>query len=142
MFVHWLTAEDAILRQLTDYGFDNEKASAYRALNKLGPSEASTLASYLKFDRVKTYRVLERVRSVGVVESSLSKPMKFIALPLEKAIDLLIVEFREKVSKMEASKEELIQPWTKIPTLEEALSGPKFKIHQGRLGYIRGFQGW
>ncbi len=59
--------------------------------------------------------------------------MKFTALSLEKAIDLLIVEFREKVSKMEASIEELVQAWTKIPTLAEPLSGPKFKIHQGSL---------
>ncbi|HEY4672885.1 MAG TPA: helix-turn-helix domain-containing protein, partial [Nitrososphaerales archaeon] len=126
-------AEDAVVSQLTDYGLDNEEARAYIALNKLGPSKASTLASVLKFDRVKTYRILDKLRSVGIVESSLSKPMRFTAVPLEKALDSLIVEFREKVTKMEASKEELLQAWAKLPTLAEPLSGPKFKIHQGRL---------
>ena len=126
-------AEDAIVSQLTDYGLDNEEARAYIALNKLGPSKASTLASVLKFDRVKTYRILDSLRSAGVVESSLSKPMRFTAVSLEKAVDSLIVEFREKVTKMEASKEDLLEAWAKLPTLAEPLSGPKFKIHQGRL---------
>lgn len=133
MPVHAGMAEEAIVAQLTEYGLDPEEARAYIALNKLGSSKASTLASVLRFDRVKTYRILERLRSAGIVESSLSKPMKFTAVPLEKAIDSLIVELRDKVRKMETSKEDLLEAWTKLPTLTEPISGPKFKIHQGRL---------
>ncbi len=125
--------EEAVIQQLSQYGLTNEEAKAYLGLNKLGPSKASTLASLLRFDRVKTYRILDSLRSLGIVESSLSKPMKFTAVPLEKAVDSLVMELKERVRKMESGKDDLLEAWSKLPTLTAPITGPKFKIDQGRM---------
>ncbi|MBI2184069.1 MAG: hypothetical protein HYU39_03825 [Thaumarchaeota archaeon] len=121
------------MSQLTTYGLSEEEARVYVDLAKIGSSKASTIASRLRYDRVKTYRILNKLRDKNIVESSLSKPIRYTAAPLERTIETLVQGVKDTLRNMEGGKEALFADWTKMPTVSGRAEGPRFKIHQGRV---------
>lgn len=124
-------AEDPLVVDLKAFGLEDIEAQAYVRLTRLGKARASSLSAALKMNRTTTYRVLERLKQAGIVETSMSRPVSFIAVEPRKALQLLIDRRKDELHAAETKYQQVLEQFTKfyIPS-EEGVSA-KFSILQG-----------
>lgn len=125
-------AEEKIIESLMEFGLTREEATAYLFLLRAGPCPARTIANKLGGNRMKAYRTLKVLQDRGLVDITVGRPVKFVATPLNEALDLLINEYRSKISSMEESKKKILDYWEKLPVAGQSVEEPKFRILQGR----------
>lgn len=123
---------EAIARQLLDYGLSEKEANIYLALLRSGKARAGEIARKLQINRMIVYRVLTKLQERELVRATVEKPMKFIPVPLEKALDLLIKESESKLSLMRDRYGTVIQGWNNVDREPAATDVLSFKIVQGR----------
>lgn len=74
---------------LTFFDISERESSIYFALLANGESKAGKLASSLGLHRLDVYHDLKSMQSKNLVEATISKPMKFRAIPLEVVVQNL-----------------------------------------------------
>lgn len=121
------------MSELTKYGLSLEEAKVYFNLVKIGPSKASTLAASVGFDRVKTYRILQKLVEEKIVDVSLSKPMLFSAHPPQEVLNNLVQQMKNRVKLAEDGLKALLSEWSRLPILTPQMQQPRFRIIQGRV---------
>lgn len=121
-----------MVKGLLNFGLTKDEAEAYLFLLRAGACRASDLAHKLRINRMKAYRILKTLGESGVVEAIVGRPVKFVAIPMEKMIDQLIEEKKVKILGMEKNGKEIIEHWKNIQTRVEDLEEPRFRILQGR----------
>lgn len=125
-------AEDKVIESLMEFGFAREEATVYLFLLRAGPCPARTIANKLGGNRMKAYRTLKVLQDRGLVDVTVGRPVKFVATSLNEGLDLLINEYRSKISSMEESKKKIIEYWESLPVAGQTVEEPKFRILQGR----------
>ena len=75
---------------LMKLGLSKNEARVYLFLARAGEKKASEISEALSLHRTETYRILRDLEKRGLVSSVFEKPLKFIATPFEKAMDILI----------------------------------------------------
>jgi sugar-specific transcriptional regulator TrmB len=100
---------------LARYGLIRNEIRVYLHLARTGERKASEIAEAISLHRTETYRILRDLEKKGLVYSAFEKPLKFTAVPLEKAIDLLIEVQRMKINFLEKEKLGLVELWLSIP---------------------------
>jgi HTH-type transcriptional regulator, sugar sensing transcriptional regulator len=123
---------EAIARQLLDYGLSEKEANIYLTLLRSGKARAGEIARKLQINRMIVYRVLTKLQERELVKATVEKPMKFIPVSLEKALDLLIKETESKLGLMRDRYETVTQSWDSIDREPPATDVLSFKIVQGR----------
>lgn len=125
-------SEDPLVADMKAFGLDDAEARMYVRLARLGKARASSLSAALKMNRTTTYRVLERLKQVGIVESSMSRPVSFIAVEPRKALQLLIDRRRDDLKTAEVKFPSILDQLSKfyIPADEQQV-GTRFSILQG-----------
>jgi sugar-specific transcriptional regulator TrmB len=73
--------------ELVIFGIPEREATIYFALLMRGESKAGELSSYLRLHRLDTYHDLKSLQARNMVEATISKPMKFRALPLDSILE-------------------------------------------------------
>lgn len=131
-----MIADDQLATDLKAFGLDEIESQTYIRLARLGRARASLLSSALKTNRTTTYRVLERLKQMGIVESSLTRPASFIAVEPKRALQLLIERRRDELKAAESRYPAMIERLAQFyapPEEEEegAVAGAKFNILQG-----------
>ena len=134
------TEEEARLRALRSMeealeGFDlsANEARVYLLLARSGARKAQRVAESLGIHRTEAYKVLRRLEARGLVSCVLERPMRFVALPLEGALDGLIGERRHLVRQLERRKGELLDLSLSMPMgEEEAPPRETFGVLEGR----------
>ena len=100
---------------LARYGLIRNEIRVYLHLARAGERKASEIAEAISLHRTETYRILRDLEKKGLVYSAFEKPLKFTAVPLEKAIDLLIEVQKMKIDLLEKEKLGLVELWLSIP---------------------------
>lgn len=124
-------AEDPLIADLKAFGLEDIEAQAYVRLARLGKARASSLSSALKMNRTTTYRVLERLKQTGIVETSMSRPVSFIAVEPRKALQLLIDRRRDELRAAETKYPQVLEQFTKFYMPSSEAVSAKFSILQG-----------
>lgn len=124
-------SEDPLAHDLKAFGLDDVEAQAYVRLARLGKARASSLSAALKINRTTTYRVLERLKQTGIVESSLSRPVSYIAVEPRKAMQLLIDRQKEELRAAETKFPSILERFTRFYIPSEETIPTKFSIFQG-----------
>ena len=75
---------------LSRFGLLKNEIKVYLHLARTGEMKAGEIAEAISLHRTETYRILRDLEKRGVVFSVFEKPLKFTAVPLDKAIDLLV----------------------------------------------------
>lgn len=70
-------------------------------LARTGEHKASEISEALSLHRTETYRILRDLEKKGLVSSVFEKPLKFIATPFEKALDVLIETKKMRINLLE-----------------------------------------
>jgi len=100
---------------LTKFGLLKNEIRVYMYLARAGERKAGEIAESISLHRTETYRILRDLEKKGIVFSIFEKPLKFTAVPLDKAIDLLVDEQKIKIKLLEQEKTSLVKLWLSIP---------------------------
>jgi sugar-specific transcriptional regulator TrmB len=105
---------------LSKLGLSKNEVRVYLQLARHGERKASEISEMLCLHRTETYRILRDLEKRGMVSSVFEKPLKFIATPFEKAIDLLIEAKKLRIKLLERRKQSLVQVWLSLPRQQVA----------------------
>ncbi len=122
------TIEETLAR----FGLLKNEIKVYLYLARAGEKKAGEIAEAIALHRTETYRILRDLEKKGILFSVFEKPLKFTAVPLDKAIDLLVDAQKMKIRQLEKEKENLIEIWASLPQhKQEAVKKELFQMLQG-----------
>ncbi|MCV0392362.1 MAG: TrmB family transcriptional regulator [Nitrosopumilus sp.] len=125
---------EEIKEYLTTFGLTPNQIKVFFYLGKIGAKTASDIAKAVSVPRSETYHLLTALQNKGIVEASFEHPIKFSALPIKKAVNVLITTETERLNKLKKSGPQLEKIWQKIPGAETPIEDDeeeKFKVLQG-----------
>jgi HTH-type transcriptional regulator, sugar sensing transcriptional regulator len=104
-----------IEQTLENFGMQKNEIKVYLHLAEEGSKKAKDICNTIKIHRTETYRLLHHLEKKGLVYNVLEKPVKFFAVPLDEAIDLLVETQKTKIQMLQNKKAELVHLWMSIP---------------------------
>jgi sugar-specific transcriptional regulator TrmB len=107
---------DAIQEKLSNFGLTQNESKIFIFLGKYGAKSAIEITKMLKISRTETYRVINTLQNRGTVSSSIDHPVKFSALPINKALDILIRTEMENVRVLQNQKNDIVDIWNSLPS--------------------------
>ncbi len=123
---------ELVVRQLVDFGLTDKEALTYLTLLTAGRATAGQVARKLQVNRMLIYRSMEKLCDRGLVKATMEKPMKYVPLPLDNAVRLLIKETEGKLTQMKYRHNALIQEWNALETDLPQTDTLSFRVVQGR----------
>jgi len=108
------TIEDTLAR----FGLLKNEIKVYLYLARAGEKKAGEIAEAISLHRTETYRILRDLEKKGIVFSIFEKPLKFTAVAMDKAVDLLVDAEKIKIRLLEQEKQGLVDLWASIPQPE------------------------
>src|SRR4030066_2547590 len=81
---------DQLQDQLGKFGLTGNQSKVYIYLGKYGSKSAPEVCKALKLPRTETYHLLTALQNKGIVSATFQHPIQFTALPLNKAIWILV----------------------------------------------------
>jgi HTH-type transcriptional regulator, sugar sensing transcriptional regulator len=100
---------------LSRFGLLKNEIKVYMYLARAGEMKAGEIAESISLHRTETYRILRDLEKRGIVFSIFEKPLKFTAVPLDKAIDMLVDAQKIKIKLLEQEKPSLVEMWLSMP---------------------------
>jgi sugar-specific transcriptional regulator TrmB len=125
----------ALTEQLLDYGLTEQESQIYVYVAKRGPSLAGEISKALKIQRGQTYNILKTLQKKGIVEALASRPTRFSATPLPKALDILMQAHQQRQYTMEKTKPQLLAMW------ESTLTTGTAEILEEKFQFLTGVEG-
>jgi sugar-specific transcriptional regulator TrmB len=124
-----ISEEDVQL--LTRTGLTQSQAYLYLALLKKGKTNAATLSRQTKTPRTETYRILNELQEIGLVEKQLLVPYVYQAIPLKFAAQALMIK---KIKEYKETQKKINELLLKIEETEETHheTEPKIIINKGK----------
>ena len=119
--------------ELLQYGLTSNQSKVFIYLGKYGAKTAPEVCKALKLPRTETYHLLSALQNKGIVSATFQHPIQFTALPLNKAIWILVNSEKERVKSLEHMEKGLSELWDNIPTfvsLHDEVE-EKFQMLQG-----------
>jgi HTH-type transcriptional regulator, sugar sensing transcriptional regulator len=105
----------AIEETLLRFGLLKNEVKVYLQLARVGEMKAADLAEAISLHRTETYKILRDLEKKGIVFAIFEKPLKFTAVPLDKAVDLLVDAQKVQIKLLEQEKTSLVDLWRSIP---------------------------
>ena len=109
---------EIIEKALQRLGLSKNEIKVYIYLARTNEHKASEISEALSLHRTETYRILRDLEKKGLISSVFEKPLKFIATPFEKALDILIETKKMKINLLEKKKGNLVDLWLSLPKPE------------------------
>ena len=124
---------DKVQTELLQYGLTSNQSKVFIYLGKYGAKTAPEVCKALKLPRTETYHLLSALQNKGIVSATFEHPIKFTALPLTKAIWILVNSEKERVKTLEQMEKSLSELWDNIPTFDSIHEEveEKFQMLQG-----------
>jgi len=116
---------------LLDHGLTNKEADIYIFLAKNVILTGGEISKRTKIARSLVYRILKNLQTKGLVEPTLESPTRFVAVPFDKALDLIIKTKKQEALKVEREKQDLLEDWKTISKLKPAVEYERFVIIEG-----------
>jgi sugar-specific transcriptional regulator TrmB len=109
---------ETVEKALNRLGLSRNEVRVYLYIARTGEHKASEISEALSLHRTETYRILRDLEKKGLISSVFEKPLKFIATPFEKTLDMLIETKKMRISLLERRKEGLVDIWLSLPKPE------------------------
>ncbi len=132
MYEYKLSVEK-VQTKLSEFGLTSNQSKVFIYLGKYGSKTAPEVCKSLKLPRTETYHLLSALQNKGIVSATFQHPIQFTALPLEKAIWILVNSEKERVKSLERMEQGLSKLWENIPTFDSIYPEveEKFQMLQG-----------
>lgn len=125
---------DTIQEKLSNFGLTQNESRIFMFLNKYGSKPAIEITRLLRMPRTETYRTINTLQNRGIISSTIDHPVKFSALPISKALDLLIRTEIENIRILQNQKNEIMKMWNLLPSFakEYDIVEEKIQILKGQ----------
>ena len=132
MYEYKLSVEK-VQTKLSEFGLTSNQSKVFIYLGKYGAKTAPEVCKALKLPRTETYHLLSALQNKGVVSATFQHPIQFTALPLDKAIWILVNSEKERVKSLEQMEKGLSELWDNIPAFDSIHDEveEKFQMLQG-----------
>jgi sugar-specific transcriptional regulator TrmB len=117
---------------LLDFGLEEDEAQTYVGLVRLGSVKASKISTFTKINRVRTYKILENLKNLGFVTSTLSSPIIFSANDPETTLKKIILKQKQKVTDLEKNITKFLKILSHLKLDESQIELPKLTIISNR----------
>lgn len=121
--------------ELAKFGLTPNQCKIYIFLGKYGSKTAPDVSRALKIQRTEAYQILNILESKGIVSATFNHPIRFSAVPLDRAIWTLVNTEKARLKTLETEKNELVDLWNKIPEFKidtsEVIGDDKFQMLKG-----------
>ena len=117
---------------LEEYGITEEEAKFYVGLLRIGTGKVSEISHYTNTDRVKGYKILENLRNLGFVSSTLSSPILFSANDPKTIFDELLKKKKSGLQRLEKNQAKLLENLEKLKGHHAESNLPKLSVISGR----------
>ena len=126
---------DKLKAELSKFGLTPNQCKVYIFLGKYGSKTAPDVSRALKIQRTEAYQILSALQSKGIVSATFNHPIRFSAVPLDRAIWTLVNSEKARLKTLETEKNELVNLWNKIPEFKmnasEMTEDDRFQILKG-----------
>jgi sugar-specific transcriptional regulator TrmB len=124
---------EKVQAELSQYGLTSNQSKVFIYLGKYGAKTAPEVCKSLKLPRTETYHLLSALQNKGIVSATFQHPIQFTALPLNKAIWILVNSEKERIKSLEQMEKGLSELWENIPTFGSIRDevDEKFQMLQG-----------
>jgi len=128
-----LKALRQIRNALAKFDLSKNEVRVYLYLARFGAQKAQRIAEALSVHRTEAYKILRRLEKQGLVSCVFERPMKFVSVPFESALENLIEERRQRIHQMEQWKKKLMLTWQSLPQAEaKKIKKETFQVLEGR----------
>ena len=110
---------ERIFKALVSLNLSEADAKIYIHLATKGPAIARTITKDLSINSRQVYRSLKHLQNKGIIKPDNEYPTKFLALPFEKVLDMLIELKEEQAQDMKKEKENFYPAGTQTSTYRE-----------------------
>lgn len=124
-------SEKAIAEILRDSGLTDRESEVYLFLAKAGIQKGGEISRAMRMHKAQAYRILKKLQTKGMVQSTLEFPTRFEAIPFDEILDMLIKSKREEASFLEYKRGEILDHWRSIKAMKST-ELEKFVILEGR----------
>ena len=116
------------------FGLSKNEAKVYVYLAKFGEQKAHKVSRSLSLHRTETYKILKRLEEKGLALRILEKPIKFAAVPVDKALENLIQDKKQRVMRLEEEKQKILNSWDvfSVPTNDSEIYDEFIQVLKGR----------
>ncbi len=118
-------------------GLSRYEALVFVNLARAGASTAGELARAGGVNRVQTYRALESLESRGFVEVTLDRPRRYAARAISEVFEMIAVEKRAELEKLDALRKSLLDAWPRISRRKREPPSVRLQLIQGRVQIYR-----
>ncbi len=108
---------------MADLGLTLVQARIYTVLAKSGILTARATAKNAKVAPQDIYRILNELSEKGLVERIIDKPTRYMAMPLEEGLNLLLKRRKEKIVDLEKTVVQLSELSKAFPGISEEKIG-------------------
>ena len=116
---------------LREFGLTSKEAEVYIFLAIHEVLKGGEIAKQTRIARSLVYRILKSLQAKGLVDSTLESPKRFVAVPFEKALDLIIKTRQEEARLVEKAKKDLLEDWRVISKAKPEARYEKFIVVEG-----------
>ena len=125
-------SKEKVYKTLTDLGLKKTEAKVYFYLAKKGPKKAKEITIALGITKQRLYPIIKDLQNRGIVNSTIDRPAKFIAVTFEKLLDLFAKAKMEEAKIIKENTGKLLSDWQSISRFGFATELPKFTIIKGK----------
>lgn len=94
---------------LQDLGLTLTQSKVYLALRKFGNLDTKQIAKFAAMSRPDVYRVLENLETKGLVEKTISKPVRYNVVSSNNRLKLLLEKKKKGITKLESDLQTLLK---------------------------------
>jgi sugar-specific transcriptional regulator TrmB/pimeloyl-ACP methyl ester carboxylesterase len=116
---------------LRDFGLTSKESDVYLFLARHEVLTGGEVAKRTEITRSLVYRILKSLQAKGLVEPTLETPKRFVAVPFEKALDLIIKTRQEEALLVEKAKKDLLADWRVVSEVKPEARYEKFVVIEG-----------
>lgn len=121
---------DEVVAMMQRCGLADKEARAFVHLTNMGESKVADLAVAAGLKRAETYQILEKLQGRGLVEGTLARPRKFVALPPRRAVEILVDERANELRQVESLREDAETSLASLSTETAESQAGAFRILQ------------
>ncbi|NHJ31282.1 MAG: TrmB family transcriptional regulator [Asgard group archaeon] len=99
---------ERVIKALIGLGLSRVEAEVYVFLAKNGPLGVETLEKFLNYNKNK---IIFSLKTLALKNLVCSEAREYVALPFEEALELLIMQEKEKAKVLQENRESLIDTW-------------------------------
>lgn len=129
--------EELRLQLSTLLELDEIESDIHLNLLRMGPTTASLLAKEIHIDRTKAYRIIEKLLSMKIVSTTLSRPKLCVANNPSEVLKYILETKEEQVHRIKTMKDVILNKINQTIPTNCTTTLPKFHVIQGTINIYR-----